>query len=185
MEVLCSLSTVIEVEADASRQVFTGLQWNRETGLLSLEASHTCPLRLGLEFAARQRYLTGDQVAKLIGHVTWSCLLRRPALSLINAGYRFARTFKPSDHVTVGCCLWSPGKSGGLVRCCRYSIAALPVHGHFGFTPRMHLEGHVVATASRVVGAISRRLRLQAGVLSDGFSVEDFHQRPTLGAIGK
>ena len=32
-------------------------------------------------------------MAKLIGHITWSCLLRRPALSLINAGYRFARTF--------------------------------------------------------------------------------------------
>ena len=34
-------------------------------------------------------------MAKLIGHITWSCLLRRPALSLINAGYRFARTFGP------------------------------------------------------------------------------------------
>ena len=34
-------------------------------------------------------------MAKLIGHITWSCPLRRPALSLINAGYRFARTFGP------------------------------------------------------------------------------------------
>ena len=34
-------------------------------------------------------------MAKLIGHITWSCLLSRPALSLINAGYRFARTFGP------------------------------------------------------------------------------------------
>ena len=39
----------------------------------------------------------------------------------------------------------------------------------------MHLEGDVVATASRVVGAMSTMLRLQAGVLSDGaFSPEDF-----------
>ena len=51
-------------------------------------------LRLGLEFAARRRFHTGDQVAKLIGHVTWN-LLRRPALSLVSARYLFARTFAP------------------------------------------------------------------------------------------
>ena len=81
-----------EVEADTSTQVFTGLQLDHKTGVLSLEASRIW-LRRGLEFAARQRHLTGDQVAKLIGHITWICLLRRLALSLINAGYRFARTF--------------------------------------------------------------------------------------------
>ena len=63
--------------------------------LLSLEASRIWRLRRGLEFAARLRHLTGDQVAKLTEHITWSCLLRRHALSLINAGYRFARTFGP------------------------------------------------------------------------------------------
>ena len=51
-----------------------------------MEASRIWRLRRGLEFAARQRHLTGDQVAKLIGHITWSCLLRRPALFLVNAG---------------------------------------------------------------------------------------------------
>ena len=81
-----------EVEADTSKQVFTGFQLNHETRILSLEASRIWWLRRGLESAARQRYLTRDWVAKLIGHITWSCLLRRPALSLINAGYRFART---------------------------------------------------------------------------------------------
>ena len=83
-----------EVEADTSKHEFTGLQLNHETGLLSLEATRVWWLRLGLEFAC-PRFLTGDQVAKLIGHITWSCLLRRPALSLVNAGYRFARTFGP------------------------------------------------------------------------------------------
>ena len=52
-------------------------------------------LRRGLEFAACRRHLTGDQVAKLICHITWSCVLRRLALSLINAGYRFGRAFGP------------------------------------------------------------------------------------------
>ena len=84
-----------EVEADTSKEVFTCLQLDHETGTLSLEASRIWRLRRGLESAARQKQLTGDQVAKLIGHITWSCLLRRPALSLINAGYRSARTFGP------------------------------------------------------------------------------------------
>ena len=83
-----------EDEADASRQDFTGLRLDHETGILSLQASRIW-LRHGLEFAACQKQLTGDQVAKLIGHITWSCLLRRPALSLINAGYRCAGTFGP------------------------------------------------------------------------------------------
>ena len=84
-----------EVEADTSKHVFTGLHLDHKTGVLSLEASRTWRLRRGLEYAARQRHITGDQMAKLIGHITWSCLLRLPALSLINAGYRFARTFGP------------------------------------------------------------------------------------------
>ena len=68
-----------EVEADTSKQVFTGLQLDHKTGVLSLDASRIWRLRRGLEYAARQRHLTGDQVAKLIGHITSSCLLRRPA----------------------------------------------------------------------------------------------------------
>ena len=66
--------------------------------MLSLEASRIWRLRRGLEYAARQKHLAGDQVAKLIGHVTWSCLLRRRALSLVNARYRFTRTFGPRNE---------------------------------------------------------------------------------------
>ena len=84
-----------EVEAGTSKKVFTGLQLDHKTAVLSLEASRIWRLRHGLEFAARQRHLTGDQVAKLIEHITGICLLRRPALSLINVGYRFTRTFGP------------------------------------------------------------------------------------------
>ena len=71
-----------EIECDTSKQVFTGLQLNHENRILSLEASRIWKLRFGLEFAARQRHLAGDQVAKLIGHITWSC-------------QRFAHTFGP------------------------------------------------------------------------------------------
>ena len=83
-----------EVEADTFKQVFTGLQLDHKTGVLSLEASRIWRLRHGLEFAACQRHPPGDQVAKSTGHITWSCLLR-PALSPTNAGYRFARAFGP------------------------------------------------------------------------------------------
>ena len=104
-------------------QVLKGLQLK----LVSLEASRIWWLRLGLEFAARQRDPTGDQVANLIGYITWSLLLRRPELSLVNARYRFARTFGPRSG-------WVSLDSDGLLRCCRCSIVALPVHGPLGFT---------------------------------------------------
>ena len=84
-----------EIEADISRQVFTGLRFDHESGISSLEDSRNWRLRHDREFAASQKQLTGVQVAKIFGHITWSCLLRRPALSLINAGYRFTRTFRP------------------------------------------------------------------------------------------
>ena len=84
-----------EVQADTSKQVITGLQLDHKTGVLSLEASPIWRVRRGLEFAARQKQLTGDQVAEIINRTTWICLLRRPALSLINAGCRRARSFGP------------------------------------------------------------------------------------------
>ena len=59
-----------EFEADTSKQVFTGLQLDHKTGILSLEASRIWRLGRGLEFAAHQKHLTGDQLAKLIGHFT-------------------------------------------------------------------------------------------------------------------
>ena len=52
-----------EVEADTSKKVFTSLQLDHKTGVLSLEASRIWRLRRGLEYPARQRHLTSDQVA--------------------------------------------------------------------------------------------------------------------------
>ena len=43
-----------------SKQVFTSLQLDHKTGVLSLEASRIWRLRRGLEYAARQSHLTGD-----------------------------------------------------------------------------------------------------------------------------
>ena len=43
-----------EIVSDTSKQVFTGLQLNHETWVLSLEAFRIWRLRLGLELAAHQ-----------------------------------------------------------------------------------------------------------------------------------
>ena len=52
-----------EIAADFSSQVFTGLQLDHESGILSLEESRIWWLRHGLEFAACHKQLTGDQGA--------------------------------------------------------------------------------------------------------------------------
>ena len=151
-----------EVEADTSSLVITGQQLDHESGILSLEASRIWRLRHGLEFAARQKQLTGDQVVKLIAHITWNCLLRRLALSLITAGYRFARTFGSRSGR-----LWSRN-SDGLRHCCRSSRKTLPVLGHRGSMLRMPLVEHVGAMELHVAGVIQWLLRRQAAVRSDG-----------------
>ena len=53
-----------EIEADTSRKVFTGLRLDHESGILSLEDSRILRLRHGLDFAAFQKQLIGNQVAK-------------------------------------------------------------------------------------------------------------------------
>ena len=149
-----------EVEAGISRQVFTGLQLDHESGTSSLEDSRIWRLRHGLEFAACQKQLTGDQVAKLIGHIAWSCLLRRPALSLINARYRFARTFGPRSGrlrpavaqefkwiasllPLLTCNLASPGS-----RWVRATDASGGAHGGYGVTRRFCNPVDAAATGS-------------------------------------
>ena len=130
-----------EVEAYTSKQVFTGLPLDHKTGVLSLEASRIWRFRRGLEYAARQRHLTGDHVAKLIGHITWSCLLRRLALSLINVGYVVARTFGPrSGRVLARSCPGIPLDcvitAASHLQSCQSLVAMGLCHGCLWWRPR-------------------------------------------------
>ena len=153
-----------EIESDTSRQVFTGLRLDYESGILSLEDSRNWRLRHGLEFAASQKQLTGVQVAKSFGHITWSCLLRRPALysSMLDIVLH-----GPSDPV-AGYGPPSPKSFDGLRHCHRSAIAILSVHGLRGSMLQMPLVEHVVATELRVAGVILKMLRRQEGVQSSG-----------------
>ena len=96
-----------EVDADTSRQVFT--VWR---------------LRLGLEFAVRQKQLTGDQVAKSIGHsLGAACCVVLPCLSSMLGVVLHVL----SDPEADGCGPWSPKSSDGSRHRCRSSLATLPV----------------------------------------------------------
>ena len=46
-------------------------------------------VRLALLWAVRQRYLSGDDLCKLLGHFTWAALLRRELLAVLHARYKF------------------------------------------------------------------------------------------------
>ena len=84
------------VETVASMYVLTDFELDHKTGVPSLEAFRVWRLRRGLECAAHQRHLTVDQVAKLIGHITWSCLLRRPAFVSHQCLVSFCAHFRTS-----------------------------------------------------------------------------------------
>ena len=153
-----------ETEADTPKQVFAGFQLDHENGILSLEDSRIWRLRHGLEFAACQKQLTGDQVAKLIGHITWGYLLRRPAESLVNAWYRFARTFGPRSGR-----LWPAVAQEfrwiasllPLLTC-----AILPLLGHRSMLQIPRAE-HMVTSELRVAG-VTKGMRQRQGAVQNG-----------------
>ena len=49
-------------------------------------------MRLVLLWAARQQYLSGDDLRKLLGRFTWAALLRPELLAVLHASYKFVET---------------------------------------------------------------------------------------------
>ena len=107
---------VSEVEADASKQVFSGFQLDHKPGVVSLEVSHLA-VATWSEHAARQRRLTGDQdhvelqaaSSCLVSHQCWVsfCTYRwTPKRTVVAC--RCARV--PMDGVIASTSLFQPCK---------------------------------------------------------------------------
>ncbi|CAK0905955.1 unnamed protein product [Prorocentrum cordatum] len=78
------------VEGPSDSQTFTGMEFDRTSGRISLSRERIWRLRAALLFAADQRYLTGRQMRRLVGHYTWSATLRRELLSVFSSVYAWA-----------------------------------------------------------------------------------------------
>ena len=151
-----------EVEVDTSRQVFTGLQLDHEGGILPLEDSRIWSVCDMVWILLRAKsILLGTKVAKLIGHITWSCLLRRPALSC---------TFGPRMlGIVCGLRTCSGPRSGS--RHCWPSVAQCNLASgsrHHGSMPLMTSGGKHGATESRVAGVTQWMWPRQGAVQNGG-----------------
>ncbi|CAK0857433.1 unnamed protein product, partial [Prorocentrum cordatum] len=78
------------VEGPSDSQTFTGMLFDRASGRISLSRERIWRLRAVLLFAAGQRYLTGRQMRRLVGHYTGSATLRRELLSAFSGVYAWA-----------------------------------------------------------------------------------------------
>ena len=146
-----------EIEADTSKLVFTGLWLDHKTRILSLEAYRIGRLRIGSEFAARHRYLTGDQVAKL------SCVVFLISHQCRVSFCKYFRTSKRAGvarsrpEISMDCVTTTDSQ----LRSCQPLVSR-------GYMLRMPLLGHVGATELHVAGEMLRMLRRQAVVRSGG-----------------
>ncbi|CAK0837915.1 unnamed protein product, partial [Prorocentrum cordatum] len=83
------------VHSDPWDQKFTGLNFDFETGRISVSKGRVWRLRLALLEVAERGYCSGDDMLSPLGHYTWAAILRRCLLSVLHSAYRFARAAGP------------------------------------------------------------------------------------------
>ena len=77
---------IVPCEAEQS---FTGLCFEKDAGKVRLTRSRLWKTRLALKQVLINGWASGEELQVLIGHYTWSCLLRRPLLSILQSVYKF------------------------------------------------------------------------------------------------
>ena len=70
-------------------QVFIGLCFGRQSCRLAVRYERLWRLRLAIKEVLRRRRLSGDALRCLLGHATWTGMVRRECLSIFSAVYAF------------------------------------------------------------------------------------------------
>jgi hypothetical protein len=70
---------------------FTGVHIDGRRGTIRVGTQRMWRLRMALDYALGQTHLSGNDVGHLVGHFTWSALLRRAGLAVAQSCYSFAR----------------------------------------------------------------------------------------------
>ncbi|CAK0807986.1 unnamed protein product, partial [Prorocentrum cordatum] len=90
VELLGSRGLICKGMVGASeQQSFTGLTFERSSGIISLSTRRLWKIRLGLLELCRQGWCTGVQLRRVLGHLTWAFLLKRELLSILSSAFRF------------------------------------------------------------------------------------------------
>lgn len=87
----CGLECGTEDHGD-EEQVFTGLTIDRHSGRVSVAKKRLWRLRLAIDFVLKTNRMTGSQMRRIVGHITWCALLRRELLAVLASCYRFMET---------------------------------------------------------------------------------------------
>ena len=91
-----------DVSDPTEPQDFTGMHVNGQRGRVQVTTKRLWRLRLGIEGALAHGRCSGEQLGRLLGHITYACLLRREMLSILSSCYAFISSKGPASGV-----LWS------------------------------------------------------------------------------
>ena len=81
---------VHEVQAASLHNEFVGIEFRGQGHVVAVRARRIWKLRAALRAVVRRGTCSPKTMEVLVGHITWSCLLRREALSILSAVYVFS-----------------------------------------------------------------------------------------------
>ena len=87
-----------------SRCTSLGVLIDGESGVVSLPPAKLARLVAACEFMSRRPVVTSKQVQRILGHVTYACMLFRPLLAVISAAYAFTRKYGAIYKLFLGEC---------------------------------------------------------------------------------
>eukprot|EP00973_Karenia_brevis_P095719 12428786-Karenia_brevis.AAC.1 len=82
--------------------VFAWLYFDGINHIVKVTSKRTWRLRLAFDFILSCKTISGSSLEAIVGHFTWSCLVRREALSILDATYKFI-----SQHRSAPAPIWS------------------------------------------------------------------------------
>ena len=77
---------------------YVGLHFDGDSHEISLSWNRIWRLRLGIQHALKISRMSGKQLERLVGHITWAMLLRRESLSILSSVYAFTHAFYNSPQ---------------------------------------------------------------------------------------
>ena len=93
-EKLEELGLPVHESTDGATDVdYVGLHFDGKNHEIRLSWNRLWRLRLGIKHIATLPRVSGTQLEKLVGHITWALLLRRECLSILSSVYVFIKRF--------------------------------------------------------------------------------------------
>ena len=83
-----------EIISAKQHVTFAGLDFDGEHATVRVGVRRAWRLRLAIDHILGSKAISGAAIEVIVGHFTWSAMVRRESLSIVSACYEFIRTFR-------------------------------------------------------------------------------------------